>query len=101
MRIMVFFDLPRNTSIELKEANAFRKKLLKDGFLMLQESVYCKLALNQTAADYVKHRVKKYLPKNGSVMILSVTEKQFAAMEICCDNFVTEILDTDKRLVII
>lgn len=101
MRIFVFFDLPRYTSSENKEANNFRKRLLKDGFLMLQESVYCKLTLNQTAADYVKQRVKKYLPKSGSVMILQVTEKQFSSMDICCDKFYPDIIQNDSKLVII
>ncbi len=101
MRILVFFDLPRNTSLEVKDANVFRKKLLKEGFLMLQESVYCKLVLNQTALEYVKQRVKKHLPKCGSVMILTVTEKQFAAMDICCDKFVSQTVDTAKRLIIL
>lgn len=101
MRIMLFFDLPRNTSVEIKEANSFRKRLLKEGFLMLQESVYCKLALNQIACDCIKQRIKRYLPNSGSVMILAVTEKQFSSMEICLDKFVTDVVDSDKRLVII
>lgn len=101
MRVLVFFDLPRNTSLEIKAANSFRKKLLKEGFLMLQESVYCKLVLNQTALEYVKQRVKKDMPKNGSIMILIVTEKQFSAMEICCDSFASATVATDKRLIIV
>ena len=39
MRVLLFFDLPRETHSELKSAAKFRKDLLDDGFLMLQESV--------------------------------------------------------------
>ena len=39
MRVLLFFDLPTLTAEERKSATAFRKALLKDGFLMLQESV--------------------------------------------------------------
>lgn len=45
MRILVFFDLPVTTGEERRAYTKFRKFLIKDGFLMLQESVYCKLAL--------------------------------------------------------
>lgn len=101
MRVLVFFDLPRLTNQEMKIANQFRIKLIKDGFLMLQESVYCKLALNQTAVESLKLRIKKFLPQSGNIMILSITEKQFSAMDICCNNFNKSVVDTDKRLVIL
>lgn len=42
MRVLVFFDLPIVTSENKKAYRDFRKYLLKNGFLMLQESVYCK-----------------------------------------------------------
>ena len=48
MRIMVFFDLPTLTAGNRREYAKFRKYLIKNGFIMLQESVYCKLALNAT-----------------------------------------------------
>ena len=40
MRILVFFDLPVTTGEERRAYTKFRKFLIKDGFLMLQESVY-------------------------------------------------------------
>lgn len=101
MRVFVFFDLPRYTAEEVRQANNFRKRLVKDGFLMLQESVYCKLALNQTAVDAIKLRIKKYLPECGNVMLLVVTEKQYSAMEICLSACENNVLDSDKKLIIL
>lgn len=101
MRVILFFDLPRETYSERKSAAKFRKELLNEGFLMLQESVYCRLALNATAAELLKNRVKKHLPPKGSVMILTVTEKQFGMMDICLGGFSSNVIDTDNRLVII
>ena len=46
MRILVFFDLPTETSKDRKIYSKFRKFLIKEGFIMMQESVYSKLALN-------------------------------------------------------
>lgn len=101
MRVLLFFDLPTLTSAERKAAASFRKSLVKDGFLMLQESVYCKLALNGTAVALIKNRVAKYLPDKGSVMILTVTEKQFEGMDICLGALSGQVLDNDSTLVII
>ena len=44
MRVMVFFDLPTESLDDKREYRKFRKYLIKKGFMMLQESVYCKLA---------------------------------------------------------
>lgn len=101
MRLLLFYDLPRETASERKSAAMFQKKLVKSGFIMLQESVYCKLALNMTALDSIKSKTKKMLPKKGSVMMLSITEKQFESIEICCDPFETDVTNNDKRLVVL
>ena len=44
MRLLVFFDLPVNTKKRRREYARFRKALIQDGFLMLQYSVYVRLA---------------------------------------------------------
>lgn len=101
MRTLLFFDLPTVIASERKSAAAFRKALVKDGFLMLQESVYCKLSLNATAADNVRERVKKYLPKEGSVIMLTITEKQFENMDLCLGKISGTIMDNDSKMVIL
>lgn len=42
MRVIVMFDLPVLTAQERRDYTRFRKHLLKNGFLMMQESIYCK-----------------------------------------------------------
>lgn len=49
MRLLVFFDLPVETAKQRREYRLFRKKLLKEGYLMVQKSVYSKLAINENA----------------------------------------------------
>lgn len=46
MWIYVMFDLPTNTKQQRKNASLFRKMLIKDGFSMLQYSVYIRIALH-------------------------------------------------------
>ena len=47
MRVMVFFDLPVESTPQRKEYSKFRKFLLKEGFIMMQKSVYSKVTLNR------------------------------------------------------
>lgn len=81
MRIMVLFDLPVLTEKQRRDYREFRKYLLKAGFFMMQESVYCKLVQNAGVADVVQESIRKNKPGEGLVQILRVTEKQFAKME--------------------
>lgn len=101
MRILVFFDLPVTTSEYKKIYVRFRKFLQKNGFMMLQESVYCKLALNSSAANAIIENIHKNCPEEGLVQLLTVTEKQYSKMDIIVGNAKSEVLDTDERLVIL
>lgn len=101
MRIIVFFDLPTETNVHKKSYREFRSFLIKKGFLMLQESVYCKMTLNQTVSSAVIEAIKKNRPKEGLVQILTVTEKQFSKMEYICGEKTSLVLDTDERLVVL
>lgn len=101
MRVLVFFDLPVITEENRRAYRKFRKFLLKNGFLMLQESVYCKLALNSTAVRTIVDNVHKNKPEEGLIQLLSVTEKQYAKIDIIIGNIKNEVLDSDERLVIL
>ena len=101
MRVLVFFDLPVLTSENRRAYAKFRRFLLKNGFLMLQESVYCKLALNSSAVNAIVDNVHKNKPEEGLIQLLTVTEKQYAKMDLIVGNVKSEVLNTDERLVIL
>lgn len=92
MRILVMFDLPVITTAERKEYIKFRKYLLKSGFIMMQESVYCKLSPNSTLADATIENIRKNKPEKGLVQVLKVTEKQYAKMEFIVGEWHTEVI---------
>lgn len=101
MRVIVFFDLPVLSSHNQREYRKFRKFLIKNGFLMLQESVYCKLAQNSSVADTIIANVKKNKPTAGLVQLLKITEKQYEKMEYIVGEAKSDVLDTDERIVYI
>ena len=68
---------------------------------MLQESVYCKLALNGTAVNAIIDNVHINKPQEGLVQLLTVTEKQYSKMDIIIGEMKSEVLDSDERLVIL
>ena len=78
MWLFVFFDLPVTTKKERKEAATFRKNLLKDGFTMLQYSVYIRHCASIQSRDVHMKRVKIMVPGTGQVSMLCVTDKQYS-----------------------
>lgn len=82
MWVMVFFDLPTETKKERKSAALFRKRLIEDGFVMFQFSIYMRHCPSHETADTHIRRVKSLLPEYGQIGILCITDKQFGTMEI-------------------
>ena len=82
MWVMVFFDLPTETRKDRRNANLFRKDLLKDGFTMFQFSIYMRHCASRENAQVHTRRVKSFLPPFGHVGILNVTDKQFGMIEL-------------------
>ena len=82
MRMMVFFDLPVVTKAERRAYTVFRRFLLNDGYDMIQCSVYGRILNGSDAEEKHMKRLLANLPPEGSVRVLTVTEKQFASMKI-------------------
>ena len=68
---------------------------------MMQESVYCKLAQNSTAADLIIDNIRKNKPLSGLVQALKITEKQFSKIDYIVGKKKSDILDSDERIVIL
>lgn len=82
MWLMVFFDLPVKTKPQRGKASRFRQFLKKDGYIMLQLSVYARVCRGQDAVEKHLRRARASLPKEGSVRTLQVTDKQYGRMEL-------------------
>ncbi|CAC9490546.1 CRISPR-associated protein Cas2 [uncultured Gammaproteobacteria bacterium] len=82
MRLIVFFDLPTKTKHDKKVYTVFRRYLLKDGFIMLQFSVYSRVCKGLDSIESHLKYLRSILPTKGNIRMLQVTEKQYARMEI-------------------
>lgn len=101
MRIILFFDLPTETAKNRKDYTIFRKLLINDGFIMLQESVYTKLTLNATASDLIMKKIRREVPKEGLIQVLTITEKQFSSIETLVGIQKNVAIDSTERLVVL
>lgn len=101
MRIIVFFDLPTESGDDRRNYRKFRKALVKNGFIMLQESVYCRMISSPSVEMSVKKMIKDNKPPKGLVQFLSVTEKQFAKMEYVVGEHSSEVIDNSDKVVIL
>lgn len=101
MRMLVMFDLPTETAEDRRNYRKFHKTLIKNGFFMMQESIYTRMVLNQSVQHAVLDVVRKNKPPTGTVQILTVTEKQFSQIEIIVGEYKSEVIDSDERLVIL
>jgi CRISPR-associated protein Cas2 len=77
MWLYCFFDLPTETKVQRKTAARFRKDLLKDGFTMMQFSVYIRHCASNESGTVHINRIKEIIPVEGLVSIIKVTDKQF------------------------
>ena len=99
MRLLIFFDLPVETSRERKEYAKFHKFLIKNGFIMMQKSVYSKLVINNVTSTDVKQKISANVPPDGVVEMLEVTENQFSRIEYLVGNKQTLVEESMDRLI--
>ncbi len=101
MRTMVFFDLPNIYAKDKRNYLKFRKYLLNEGFLMMQESVYSKIVMNSQQSELLLERLRKRAPKKGLIQVLTITEKQYSQIECIIGEQNSKIIDSEDRLVVL
>lgn len=92
MWVMVYFDLPTETKKQRKAYTDFRKKLMKDGFTMFQYSIYIRHCLSKEKADTHQARITSWLPFEGHVVIMCITDRQFGEIKV----FFNAVKDPDR-----
>lgn len=96
------FDLPVETDVERRAYRTFRKNLIKEGFIMIQYSVYVRVCPNRDYARRLESRIQKFTPLEGNVRLLCVTEKQYTDMKLLVGSRTTaETAIGTERLIII
>lgn len=82
MRIIIMFDMPVETYSQQVEYRKFHKNLIRNGFLMMQYSVYTRYCHNEVEVTKYVNIMNKIKPKEGEVRILKITDIQYNNMII-------------------
>lgn len=101
MRLIVMFDLPVLTTENRRNYARFRKLLINNGFIMMQESVYCRMLPSPSAQRSVIETIKRNKPPEGLAQMMAVTEKQYANMEYVIGESSSNVIDSDERILVI
>ncbi len=80
--LIALFDLPTDSKEARKAYTEFRNKLLDNGFSMMQYSVYDRYCVNEEKARVQRRRIKSFLPDDGEVRIITLTDTQYAKMKV-------------------
>lgn len=88
--MIIFFDLPVKSKAEQKSATQFRNFLIKDGYYMIQYSVYARICGGYDSVETHRRRLSDHLPDNGSIRLLVITEKQYESIDILLGNYKAE-----------
>ena len=102
MRMICMFDLPIETDVEKRAYRIFRKNLIKEGFVMMQYSIYVRVCPSREYANRIENRIKKFIPASGNVRLLCVTEKQYDDMKLLVGsrNTAETAIGTERFIVI-
>ena len=102
MRMLCMFDLPVETDTQKRNYRIFRKELLKEGFVMMQYSVYVRVCPSREYARRLERRIIKITPPKGNVRLLCVTEKQYEDMTLLVGskNTAEMTIGTDRMIII-
>lgn len=101
MRTIVFFDLPNIYNKDKKNYIKFRKYLISEGFIMMQESVYSKLVLNTQQGKLLLERIRKNAPNKGIIQALTITERQYAQIEYIIGQSHSKIINSEDKLIVL
>ena len=101
MRLMIMFNLPVETAKQRKQYRQFRKSLINEGFLMIQYSVYVRVCVTKKSATLMENRIKTFLPENGTIQVLTLTEKQYNDMHFLVGDRVEDVRNNSDRTVIL
>lgn len=82
MWVIAMFDLPTDTPQARKAYATFRKKLIEDGFTMMQYSVYVRHCASIENAEVHVKRMGAQVPDAGEVRFMVITDRQYGRIQV-------------------
>ena len=86
MRVLCMFDLPVDTDKEKREYRNFKKKLILEGFVMLQYSVYIRTCPNRQYSERLQKKTGKEFACKWEYKVVRNNRKTIRRYEDTCRN---------------
>lgn len=86
MWVVAMFDLPVEDKDARRRYSRFRKHLLREGFVMVQLSVYARFCRSEESSHAAWRRIETAVPEKGEVRLMAVTDHQYAKMAVIRGN---------------
>ena len=80
--LFTMFDLPVDSRARKRAYTRFRNELLRNGFTMLQYSIYCRYCPSEDSSAVYRGHIHNCLPDEGQVRLVTITDRQFGKMEV-------------------
>jgi len=100
MWLFTMFDLPVDTANARKRYTQFRKQLIREGFCMLQFSVYARYFATEEGSESIRKRIAEVIPDDGRVRLLSVTDRQFGKMAVFYGKTAERVEDPPPQMML-
>ncbi len=97
------FDMPTDTKKARKKYRHLRSRILKEGYLMMQYSIYIRSFHSYEAALNGKKKIKDFIATNmlkGKIRLIVFTDKQFANMDIIVGTKTEDEKNAPKQLLL-
>ena len=93
--LLVMFDLPVTDRAARRGAARFRRGLIRNGYTMLQRSIYFKLITNVSLSSYEYKQISEMFPGRGDVRFLPIPLNQFSRIQTLGQEDEMEDFDLD------
>ncbi len=103
MWLMIMFDMPTDTKTARKKYRYLRTRLLKEGYLMMQFSIYIRSYHSYEAALNGKKKIKDFIASNmlkGRIRMIMFTDKQFGNMDVLVGTKSEDEKNASKQLLL-
>lgn len=103
MWLMIMFDMPTDTKKARKKYRYLRTRLLKEGYLMMQFSIYIRSYHSYEAALNGKKKIKDFIASNmlkGRIRMIMFTDKQFGNMDVLVGTKSEDEKNAPKQLLL-
>lgn len=99
--LLITFDLPRDTAEDRKQANEFRKRLVRLGFTMKQYSLYEREVRNYTTKNQIIEILIKELPDQGEIILYQLPDEVNNSQITILGNGVIKKAESGPKLIVL